>query len=552
MPAPPPPFVRRALAQVLNASLSRRTPLRSLAAAGIRGLPLPRPGRTLTTQDLLATFNHVVVLMLENRSFDNVLGYLYGPNEAPRGQTFEGVAGKALSNPIPSDVHGAERGLVPVAQGYVSDNPNPDPGEEYPHVNTQLFGTVLPAVNRYRDALAMAPPFNAPEPLPSPAPMSGFVQDYIDNFVRTEKRAPTYDEYRVIMDCFPPEAVPVLSTLAKEFAVCDAWHCAVPSQTFCNRSFFHAASSSGAVVNAPYAHWVAANQAETIFNRIDAVGNPTLSWKVYFDQEDVVPLTGLIHYPVLKDTLATQFFTMDQFFEDARTGNLPSYAFIEPRLFLNHNDMHPPIKILGRTQPSSVLAGELLVNQIYDAIRLADRPTGSNWRNTLLVITFDEHGGCYDHVPPPAAVPPETSAPAGQMAFRFDRLGVRVPTILVSAYVEPGTVVKTPLDHCSLIKTLSEKWGLGHLTERDRAATGLGGVLTRSTPRDAGEWPVIAHRPLPLAQDRASNADQPLNGLQKSIVGLATAIAGDPGSLADTLTVVEAIRYMDRATAGVR
>lgn len=178
---------------------------------------------------------------------------------------------------------------------------------------------------------------------------------------------------------------------------------------------------------------------------------------------------------------------MAQFLEDAATGKLPSYAFIEPRLFINHNDMHPPVTVLGKTQPSSALAGDILVNQVYDAIRRSSSPTGSNARNTLLVITFDEHGGCYDHVPPPAAVPPDASAPAGQMGFRFDRFGVRVPTILVSAYVEPGSVIGAPLDHGSILKTVETKWGLGHLTERDRAAQDIGVALTRTSPRPAAE-----------------------------------------------------------------
>jgi phospholipase C len=124
------------------------------------------------------------------------------------------------------------------------DNPNPDPGEEYPHVSTQLFGTVNPDDNRYKSATAMSEPFNTPEPTPAIAPMNGFVADYINNFVRTEHRIPTYDEYRVIMQSYTPEAVPVISTLAREFAVCDRWFCDVPSQTFANRAFFHAASSA--------------------------------------------------------------------------------------------------------------------------------------------------------------------------------------------------------------------------------------------------------------------------------------------------------------------
>jgi phospholipase C len=483
--------------------------------------------------------------MLENRSFDNLLGYLYEPGAVPRGQPFEGVAGKHLTNPIPPDADQAQRRVVPVAKGDAMEDPNPDPGEEYPHVNTQLYGTVLPAANRDRPALATVAPYNAPDPPPAPAPMNGFVADYINNFRRTEGRAPTYAEYRRIMHGFPPEAVPVLSTLARAFAVCDHWHCEVPSQTFCNRAFFHAGSSAGLVLNAPYAHWVVGNRAETVFERLEARGLP---WRVYSDSADVFSLTGLIHYPRLQPYFATRFCHMAQFYADVRTGTLPRYSFIEPRFFVAHNDMHPPIRVLGRTVPSSVLGGERLISQVYGAIRLSDSARGNNAQNTLLVITFDEHGGCYDHVPPPAATPPEAPAAAGQMGFRFDRLGVRVPAVLVSAWIEPGTVLSTPLQHTSLLKTLAEKWGLGHLTARDRAARDLREAFTRRTPRAREDWPVPAPRPLPDGGEAAQPGDHPLNALQRDLVRLANAIAGDPeGSLSDLRTVGEALKVMQRA-----
>jgi phospholipase C len=284
------------------------------------------------------------------------------------------------------------------------------------------------------------------------------------------------------------------------------------------------------------------NSAETIFNRIDATKNAALTWRIYYDKHDVFPLTALIHYPRPRERVHTNCFPMERFLEDARTGSLPSYAFIEPRLFIDHNDMHPPIKVAGHDQPSSALAGDVLVNQVYDAIRTADSPAGSNAQNTLLVITFDEHGGCYDHVPPPAAVPPDAGAPAGQMDFRFDRFGVRVPAILVSAFVEPGTVVNAPLDHGSILKTMETKWGLGHLTERDRAASDIGMALTRTTPRAATEWPTLT----PAKPKGEANLDRPLNELQHDILSLAIAFAGDGTSVAENFTVFEAVRYMEK------
>src|SRR5262245_30595752 len=242
----------------------------------------------------LAAFDHIVVLMMENRSFDQLLGYLYEPDTVPRGQAFDGVAGKHLANPIPADAEQAGRQEVPVHRGSVMDHPSPDPGEEYPHVNTQLYGTALPAANQHRPVAHMAAPFNVPDPLPAQAPMSGFVSDYIHTLQRAAGRAPTYEEYSIIMACFPPDMVPVLSTLARQFAVCDHWHAAVPSQTFPNRAFFHAASSSGLVVNSPVEMWYEHNTAETIFDRLEAERARGLSWRGYSDTRAVFDYTGLV------------------------------------------------------------------------------------------------------------------------------------------------------------------------------------------------------------------------------------------------------------------
>ncbi len=192
--------------------------------------------------------DHLVLVLFENRSFDNLLGHLYQPDEV---ESFEGVLGRDLSNPIPAWAeHGAELGAVPYGIATGMDSPNPDPGEEYPHTNTQLFN-VLDPFNRFKDATEMAPPYNAPSNAQQQPTMDGFVTDYISFLTVELGRQPRYDEYRQIMTGCTPEQVPVLSTLARNFGVFDHWFSEVPSQTLPNRSFWTAATSSGFVVNRP-------------------------------------------------------------------------------------------------------------------------------------------------------------------------------------------------------------------------------------------------------------------------------------------------------------
>ena len=240
----------------------------------------------------------------------------------------------------------------------------------------------------------MAAPFNAPQPGQRPT-MDGFVADYISVFTAESGRQPAYDEYAQIMTGYTPEQMPVVAGLARGFATFDHWFCEVPSQTFTNRSFFHAGTASGYVVNiTPPGSFPRHNTAETIFDRLEVHG---LTWRVYCDPPAHVSFTGLIHAARLKDRFATHFFTTSQFLEDAANGDLPAYSFIEPSLLHGHNDMQPPENALfpgmAMDLPSSLLGGEALLARIYNAVRSSSSPAGSNVYNTLLMINFDEHGG---------------------------------------------------------------------------------------------------------------------------------------------------------------
>ena len=173
----------------------------------------------------LDTFDHVVVLMLENRSFDNMLGYLY-QNGVPPGKNFAGVVGNNLSNP---DENGNP---VFVSTQTNFHEPFPDPGEEFDHITAQLFSGASTS--------------GAPQ-------MQGFVKDYFKTLTALLPKwsGSPADQSKAIMQCFTPASLPVLSGLAQQFAVFDHWFCAVPSQTWCNRAFWHAATSWGWVNNPP-------------------------------------------------------------------------------------------------------------------------------------------------------------------------------------------------------------------------------------------------------------------------------------------------------------
>ena len=472
-------------------------------------------------QSLLDTFEHVVVLMLENRSFDNILGYLY-KNGVPSGKQFAGVVGNNLSNP---DENGNP---VPVSPEPDYHQPYPDPGEEFDHITEQLF--------------AGAPPSGTPT-------MQGFIKDYFNVLTALPKWTGSADDQsKAIMQCFDPSSVPVLSGLAQQFAVFDHWFCAVPSQTWCNRAFWHAATSWGWVNNPPLSgdapwdldSWAEWSKGTTLFDLLeDKFGAG--SWCVYEDL--AVALTKLIHWGDLKDKVGENYFRyleggrpfFRNFFHDCAAGELPKYSFIEPH-FINffddvmwHDDMHPSSfdsTLYSDGGPGSVLLGDRIVWKVYQAIRNSQSVSGNNWQNTLLIITCDEHGGCYDHVPPPSATPPNSdgfNTGAGQEGFKFDRLGVRVPMVMVSANIAAQTIVNSPMHHCSFLQTMQQKWGLTSLGPRQDTAPPFTEVFT-STSRDLDTWPDWKVYPGPSStldetlMQQVDPSEVPLNDLQRSIV----------------------------------
>jgi phospholipase C len=385
---------------------------------------------------------HVVVLMLENRSFDNMLGSLY-----PNRPDFDGLRGDE-SNPWHRKDGSVEQ--IPVwncgaPTPEAASIPDPDPGELFDDMSMQIYGL-------------------HPDGTPR---MNGFV----DNYMRQPAANGKAPEPRAVMHYFTPEQLPVLSTLARSFGVSDRWFASAPCETWPNRLFTHTGQSGGQVDNAavPLPFFLT-----TVFRRLESRGR---SWKVYFQD---VPQTAALADLWLRIPTHFRFFD-PEFIADAAVGALPNYSFVEPRYFtsrlLRHvpNDAHPP---------HNVAYAEQLVAQLYNAVR-----AGPGWDRTLLVITFDEHGGCYDHVVPPAAT--SVGRPA-RNGFDFDRFGPRVPAVIVSPYIPAASVVRPPehgppFDHTSLIATLDELFALGQpLSPRVQAAPSLLSALRLDAPENGG------------------------------------------------------------------
>lgn len=460
----------------------------------------------------LDTFKNVVVLMLENRSFDNLLGNLYQTHEIPHGKSFEGLQNGPLANPVPERAVDYKPGKeISTHQPADYHQPYPDPGEEFQHVNTQIFNHVD------KDNIGvpqedMKAPYNIPQPEPSKASMLGFVNDYINTLQALHpKQKIDQAMYETIMGCFTNEQIPVLTTLAKEFAVFDHWFCSVPSQTWCNRAFWHAGTSGGEVINPleegagfvgsikDMARWIENVWTKpTLFSRLK---DKDIGFNIY---SEIFPLTNLVSGP--QHILETNFRFKD-FLKDAANGTLKPYSFVEPKFFGQHNDQHPSSENKP-TRDGTVILGEKLIWDVYNAIKNSPQRD-----ETLLIITYDEHGGCFDHVTPPETIPPEPKM-EGALGFRFNRLGVRVPMVMVSPYIQKNTIINDIFDHSSFLKTMSEKWNFNNLTDRDLHANSFAHVFS-SEKRDT--YPEIPEPVIKQTGDQSYLQDS-LNGLQKSIV----------------------------------
>jgi phospholipase C len=473
---------------------------------------------------ILPQIQNVVVVMFENRSLDNLCGWLYSKSSPqpnlylPAGSpaSYNGLS-VDLWNPSNADYFdGQPPTKVMIQQGTDSYQvPHPNAHETFDHVNVQCYGP------------------KGPDPNPQ-WPMHGFVLDYATT------NPPNVAE---IMQAYTPAQLPVLSALAQNYAISDAWFCSVPSETVPNRAFLHSGTSNGNVVNGELDGDIPDPldfDGPTIFNVLDSIG---ASWNIYSDAILAPSLTRTFAPKLWDHRFDVRFQGFDAFQNDCARNSLPQYSFVEPRCVLDPNDQHPP---------HDVAAGDEFLYRIWQAV--SQSPA---WNNILLVIMYDEHGGCYDHaLPPTGAVTPDSASNPGKQNFKFDRFGVRVPVIVVSPYVKAGTVFRsntsTPYDHTSILATLRD-WlvipNASMLTSaRIKAAPTLEQVLTLAAPRV--DKPTIAPPQTPPAP---TSLALPPNVLQKSLLkGSARRLNMDPlALLAQIKTRQHAVDFFKQGALGI-
>jgi len=420
----------------------------------------------------------VVFLMLENRSLDNVLGWLYDGSKPavvyPPGSStsFDGIPADA-KNSYHDTTYSPANGTAGFNQPFRV--PAFDPGETIDHVKRQL----------YADAYGKMPKgdFWSSDP-----PMTGFELDY---------RAVYESEPGQVMGAYNKSQLPVLYGLAENFAVSDRWFCSMPTQTDPNRAFSVCGTSLGAETNKEINKETFKN-SPTIFNALGSAGK---SWGMYWQTEN--PLgTG---EPIFSYAPFTSYYFSQMnnapngviepyknFLSALAAGKAPNFCFLEPWwgggfgnpvtrdgfIGLQGNDYHPPAWI-GPAEDD--------LNTLYQAL-----VSSPQWSKMLFILTFDEHGGTYDHVPPTLCLAPDRHV--GKSGFDFKRLGVRVPTILVSPYITAGTVFRAPagskydLDHTSFIATMLKWAGVepssAALGDRVAAAPTFEGVLSNTARKD--------------------------------------------------------------------
>jgi phospholipase C len=419
--------------------------------AGRSASTLPFPDKKPGTPNPDMPFDHLIVVMMENHSFDNLLGALPGAD----GLSLDGNGKATNTNPgaphTPDPVTAFE--LTDTAQGkHVTQN--------WKGSHEQINGGL----------------------------MNGFVQSA--GAVQP-------------MGYYTSAVLPFAYSLATAFTVCDRWFCSMPGPTYPNRRFLLAGTAYGATVTAPNTLFDPPPPHGTIF---DSLSSHNINWCNYFSD---LPMTAVIPSIILQHS--NHLAPISKFFHDCQAGTLPAVSFVDPRvgalssIGLPLGSMPGVVKehaqVMGadfqasdpaetQEDPQDMYWGELWAHGVVEAVLKS--PV---WPRTLLIYIYDEHGGYYDHVAPPVAVAPDTIAPKlqpGDPPGAYDMYGPRVPAVVVSPYAKPGAVTSVEHDHTSVLATIEAKWNLPALTNRDANAETVMDFLSLDDPPLLQRDPLVA------------------------------------------------------------
>jgi phospholipase C len=405
---------------------------------------------------------HVILLMLENHSFDQMLGCFQTINpevdgvDPARPRSCTDKDGRAFAQSETDEVQTAS-----------------DPKHEFANVRTQLQNG-----------------------------NSGFLQDFSTAYPKS-----TPEDRQQIMGYYGLDKLPALHALARDFTICDRWFSSLPGPTWPNR-FFALSGTSNGEIEMPSGNqqanplWYLHQTQDTIFDRLNEARK---KWKVYYYD---FPNSWLLLHQLQPQNVVNYHHIDDFFDKDTRNAaDFPDFAFIEPKYFgQDQNDDHPP---------HNVMKAEKLIADVYNAIR----SNPDLWQSSLLIVTFDEHGGFYDHVVPPAAVPPDGKT----SKYAFDQYGIRVPALLISPWVG-RRAEHTVFDHTSVLKYLTRKWNLAKLTDRSDQANSLEVAFTEPQPR-TDTIPFIRVPYSDLIPPRPDLEKQDSNSHQQAIQGFSAFLA---------------------------
>ena len=448
-----------------------------------------------SSDKIMEGIEHVVVVMMENRSFDNVLGWLYKESEINdlnyipekwnnAKHLFDGlfpsnannyvnaykeynsitVEGRLIFDSAPIEGITTNEGIVSDTEYF--NSPPYDPWETFEHVTTQIFGLDMFGKKINGNTIS---PWIKPE-------MNGFIQSYASKFDSPIDKESIIKQIMEGASLRPAsgrtESLSILNNLARHYATSDHWYCSVPSQTNPNRAWMACGTSEGQVNN----HGTADQgtfTAKSIWEKI----NGSLTWKVFYEEvylpislgsysKGTAPWTQNAFVWLNESGQKDKVQKIENFHTAARLGELPQFSFIEPSWTLEKHKLGSLEGLQGNEchPPGDVRPGEQFIGSLYTSLTA----NTAAWNKTLFIITFDEHGGTFDHIPPPPAIP-DKQHPSGN--FQFDRYGVRVPTIFISPQIKAKTIFRGPaapnwdsskpvipqLDHTSIPATLL-KW----------------------------------------------------------------------------------------------